>query len=196
MNMPRGFQDMLSLKYAIMQQEADANTERAKANTLATQGQFGFDVARTKEIPLEGQSQRQLRDAQGNLLGAQTNATNVDASLAPSLARSMIGLQGAQAFNQYATGRNTNFQTDSGVADFNDSTFANGALSALGLPTLRNPGRRPTISAPQIGSARGAAPFQLPAFNLSSADEFKKNQFGVRTRSSSIGGQGKTVEIR
>ncbi len=182
-------QEKMALQKYMQQQEIMAR-ERSGANAL--------DFARAKETPLEGASQRQLRDAQGNLLGAQTNATNVDASLAPALAQSEIGLRAAQGTNFYANARNTNFQTDSGVADFNDPNFANGALSALGLPTLRAPAKRPLLSAPSIGA--GSPLYKLPAFSMPKPRQpsggFEENEFGVKTRRSSLSGQGGMIEIR
>lgn len=179
--------DKMELQKYLQREELVAK-ERSGANAL--------DFARAKEEPLEGASQRALRVQQGDLFGAQTNATNVDASLAPSLAQSLIGLQGSQANRYNADTRSVNFGTDVAAADFNDPFAVNGRLSALGLPTLSNPVRRPTLR-PQ---ALSGATTRLPAFNVPKprtiGDGFEENESGLKTRRSSISGRGGLIEIR
>lgn len=187
------YADKLKLQLYMQKELQD---QRIRAD--AASGANALDFARAKETPLDGESTRQLRVQQGGLFDAQADGARMDTSLAPSIFASEDALRKAQGTNLYATARNTNFTTDSGVADANDPYSANGMLNAMGLPTLSSPGNRARLSAPRIGV--GSPTYKLPAFNMPQARRgdsgFDKNEFGVKTRRSSIGGQGGMIEIR
>lgn len=120
--MPAGFADALAKKYAILQQQADAQSREAnaRAGLMAQQAQIvkptaeatiGLDKANTayrnKETSRYDEvtdSEIAAKDAYRAYMEKQTN--NYDRRT-----DSEIGLQNAQADNYRATGRNTDAQT-------------------------------------------------------------------------------------
>lgn len=115
------FQTALAQKYALMGQQANAQTTTANAGARLSDAQAGNVGAQTREVAanaaatrgLQGaqttetqeragtikplaQSQIGLQTAQGGLLGAQTGETEARTATIPGLAASTIGLQGEQ----------------------------------------------------------------------------------------------------
>lgn len=93
----------IARKYDILQQQADADALRAKGAFTSDTASAALDTTRAGLMPKESASQIGLQGAQAGLLGAQTNAANVDARLAPSLARASI-YQQTGAGMQYRAG--------------------------------------------------------------------------------------------
>ena len=114
----------LAQKYAILQQQADADTSRAGAAVTTANSAANLDATRARLLPAESKANIGLTNAQANL------TTENAAQVAP-LARANIGLMGAQ------TGL---ARANIGLTDAQTVTER-----SLGAPTL--PGIAPGVSA-------------------------------------------------
>lgn len=84
------FASLLARKYAIMQQQADADTSRAAAGGLSAQASANLDTVRAGLLP---------RESAANVAqtAAQTAGIREQNRFIDPLARSTIGLQSSQA---------------------------------------------------------------------------------------------------
>lgn len=131
----------LAQKYALLQQQADAQTQNAATQAIGTRAAANLDNARAAVTPAESQAQIKLQGAQGNLYGAQSSLAGAQANLtgeqakvvAPEaaanigLTRAQTGLVGSQK-----RGLDLNNIIQPPVAPTLAGVFAN-----QGLPTFR-----------------------------------------------------------
>jgi hypothetical protein len=97
--MPAGFADFLAQKYALLQQNANADTTRAQAALLQAQSGSNLDNTRAGLLPAESKANNALTFAQTGLAGANTRNVDVTTQLAPQLARSTIAHNTAEIGN-------------------------------------------------------------------------------------------------
>jgi hypothetical protein len=150
---------LLSLKYALAQQSADADTQRAKAAALESSANVGLTNAKTALLPDESASEIALRAAQGQHFNALTRSTNVGTDLAPATTASGIDLQGAQAFSARANGENDQATAQINLSDAFDDTLGT-SKSRLKARAL---GIDPVLSTPAV---RPANPYAFGRFSL------------------------------
>lgn len=111
----------LGRKYALLGQNADADTTRANAGLISANAGANLDTVKAGLLP--SQTAADIAES-----GARTNLTNVNATLAPSLAKASEAASYGSAAANTAQGKLYGSQTTS-------EEQANQSLQSLGLTT-------------------------------------------------------------
>lgn len=114
--MPAGMAELLQRKYAILQQQADANTVNATSNRTAAEAGAKLDTARARELPLDSASQRALQGRQADFIGEQIRFYGDDIMSQIGLRRTQGASNLASAYTSLAQGRSINDLVDTNAS--------------------------------------------------------------------------------